>query len=150
MATGIGMRNAKNVLLSNVTINGFSKGIEAVNSSMLLNRANIQSCGIGLDLINSNSVIYSSQFSDNCIDIVVNRSRAFVIDTLVRRILRILPSGDYRVNPYQIEGIALGIINTADIHEKRRRLRQLLLILRNTPLAWTVYQIIKEIFRLGR
>jgi len=150
MATAIGMRNAKNVILSNVTIRGFSKGIEAVNSNMLLSQANIQRCGIGLDLVNSNSIIHQSRFSDNSIDLVVNRSRAFVIDTMVHRILRILPRGDYRINPYPIEGIALGIINTADVNEKRRLLRQLLSILRNTPLAWTVYQIIREVLRLGR
>jgi hypothetical protein len=148
MATAIGMRNARNVLLSNVTIRGFSKGIEAVNSSMVLSEANIQRCGVGLDLVNSNSVIHHSQLTDNGIDMVVNKSRAFVIDTLVYRILKILPKGDYRIDPYQIEYIALGVVNTADIREKRRRLRRLLNILKNTPLAWTVYQIIKEIIRL--
>lgn len=141
----IALRRTNNVLMRNVTIRGFNKGIEALDSNLLLSGVNIQRCGVGLDLIGSSAAIYRSRLIDNSIDIVVNKSRAWLINVLVHRILEILPRGDYRINPYQIEFIAREIINTADIREKRRRLRKLLNILKKTPLVWTVYQIIKEI-----
>ena len=147
MATAIALRSANNVLMRNVTISGFKKGIEAVDSNLLLNQVRVQRCGIGLDLINSNASIYRSQLIDNAIDIVVNKSTAFLINTLARRILRILPRGDYRINPYYIELIANQIITTADMSKKRAGLRKLLNILKKTPYVWTIYQIIKEILR---
>jgi len=148
VATAIALRRANNVLMRNVTISGFNKGIEALDSNLLLSGVNVQRCGVGLDLIRSNASIYRSQLIDNAIDIVVNKSRAFLINTLVYRILQVLPTGDYRINPYRIRLIAHEIINTADMSEKRRRLRNLLNILKKTPYAWAVYQIIREILRL--
>jgi hypothetical protein len=145
LTTAIALRSANNVLMRNVTISGFNKGIEALDSNLLLSGVNVQRCGVGLDLISSNAAIYRSQLIDNAIDIVVNESRAVLMNTLAYRILRILPRGDYRINPYHIELIAHEIINTADISEKRKRLRTLLNILKKTPYAWTIYQIIKEI-----
>ena len=145
LTTAIALRSANNVLMRNVTISGFNKGIEASDSNLLMSGVNVQRCSVGLDLISSNAAIYRSQLIDNAIDIVVNQSRAFLINTLAYRILRILPRGDYRINPYHIELIAHEIINTADISEKRKRLRTLLNILKKTPYAWTIYQIIKEI-----
>jgi hypothetical protein len=150
LATAIALRSANNVLMRNVTIRGFNKGIEALDSNLLLSGVNVQRCGVGLDLISSNAAIYRSQLIDNAIDIVVNKSRAFLINTLAYRILRILPKGDYRINPYHIELITREIINTADISEKRRRLRTLLNILKKTPYAWTIYRIIKEIISFIR
>ena len=148
VATAIALRRANNVLMRNVTISGFNKGIEALDSNLLLSGVNVRRCGVGLDLIRSNTTIYRSQLIDNAIDIVVNKSRAFLINTLAHRILQILPTGDYRINPYYIRLIAHQIINTVDISEKRRRLRNLLNILKKTPYAWAVYQIIREILRL--
>jgi len=145
LATAIALHSANNVLMRNVTISGFNKGIEALDSNLLLSGVSVQRCGVGLNLISSNAAIYRSQLIDNAIDIAVNKSRAFLIDTLAYRILRILPGGDYRINPYQIALIARGIINTADIHEKRRRLHRLLDILKGAGYGWTIYQIIKEI-----
>jgi len=150
LATAIALRSANNVLMRNVTIRGFNKGIEALDSNLLLSGVNVQRCGVGLDLISSNAAIYRSQLIDNAIDIVANKSRAFLINTLAYRILRILPRGDYRINPYRIERIAREIINTADVREKRRRLRTLLNILKKTPYAWTIYRIIKEIIGFVR
>lgn len=145
LATAIALRSANSVLMRNVTISGFKKGIEALDSNLLLSGVNVQRCGVGLDLISSNAAIYRSQLIDNAIDIVVNKSRAFLMNTLAYRILRILPRGDYQINPYHTELIAHKIINTADISEKRRHLRTLLNILKKTRYAWTIYQIIKEI-----
>ena len=148
LATAIALRSAKNVLMRNVTISGFNKGIEALDSNLLLSGVNVQRCGVGLDLISSNAAIYRSQLIDNAIDMVVNKSRAYLINTQVYRILRILPKGDYRINPYHIGIIANRIINTADISEKRRWFRKLLSILKGTAYAWLVYEIIREISHL--
>jgi len=150
MTTAIAMRNATNVYLKNVTIRGFNKGIEARNSHLLLDGINVQRCGIGLDLIGSKAILYRSQLFDNAVDIVVNKSTAYIIDSVVYSILRILPKDDYRIDPYRIGRIAFWIVNTADAHEKRRRLKQLLSLLKYTPLAWTVYQILKEALRFAR
>jgi hypothetical protein len=149
MTTAIKLGNANNVILRNVSISGFNKGIEAVNSNLLLSDSHIQRCGIGLDLINSSATINRSQLMDNAIDLVVNKSRAYLLDSLAYRILRILPNGDYSINPYRIRVIASQIINTADVRKKRKKVRQLLNILKSTSLAWTVYQIIREILRLA-
>ena len=133
MTTAIKLDNAKSVLLHNVSISGFNKGIEAVNSDLLLSGSNIQRCGIGLDLVNSTAVIDRSRLIDNAIDLVVNKSRAYIINTLAYRILRISPNGDHRFNPYEIRIIAMQIINTVDVREKRRKLRRLLTMLKKTP-----------------
>jgi len=148
MATAIALRGAKSVFVRNVTISGFNKGVKALDSNLLLSGANIQRCGIGLDLVNTNATIYRSRLTDNIIDIVVNKSRAFIIDSVAHKILQILPRGDYRINPYHIGIIANRIINTTDIREKRRWLRRLLNIFKGTAYAWTVYRIIKEALRL--
>lgn len=150
MATAIALRRANNVLLRNVTVTGFSKGIEAVDSNLLLGRVRVQRCGIGLDLNNSNAAIYRSQLIDNAIDIVVNKSTAFLVDTVARRIIEVLPKGDIRINPYQAECIAYEIINTGDITKKRTILRKLLKILKVAGYGWLIYRIIKELYNSFR
>jgi hypothetical protein len=150
LATAIALRSANNVLMRNVTIRGFNKGIEALDSNLLLSGVNVQRCGVGLDLIRSNAAVHHSQLIDNAIDIVVNRSRAFLINSRVYRILQILPTWDYRINPYHMRLIAHKILNTADISEKRSYLRKLLNVLKKTPYAWVIYQIAKEILGLIR
>lgn len=149
MATAIALRKAKNVFLRNVFINGFNKGIEAVDSNLLLSGVNVQRCGIGVDLTNSDAIFHHSHLIDNAIDVVVNKSRAYMINTLAQRVLELLPKGDYRINAYQIENIAINVINTRDIQEKRRRLRQLFNILKKYSHIWVIYSIIKEILRLA-
>ena len=86
----------------------------------------VERCGIGIDLVKSDAIIHNSRVVDNLIDMVVNRSRAFLIDSIVSRILEILPSGDYRVNPYRIRLIAYEIINTRNERMKRDLSRKLL------------------------
>jgi len=55
LATAIALRSASNVLMRNVTISGFNKGIEAFDSNLLLSGVNVQRCGVGLDLISSSA-----------------------------------------------------------------------------------------------
>ena len=147
MATAIKLKNAKRVLLDNVVISGFNRGIEAINSDFALSNSNVRRNVVGVDLTNSDAIIHNSQLVDNAIDIVVNKSRVQLIDTIAYRILEILPKGDCRMNPYQIERIAYSIINTRDIQEKKRNLSQLLKYLKNYTHIWGIYQIIKEILR---
>jgi len=149
MSTAIRLGNSRNVLFRNVFISGFNKGIEAVNSNMLLDGVNVQRCGIGIDLRNSDAVFHRSNLTNNAIDVVVNKSRAYMINTIAQRVLELLPKGDYRINPYQIQNLAINVINTRDIQEKRRRFRKLLNYLTKYSHIWTIYSIIKEIFRFA-
>lgn len=149
MATAIRLHNAKNTIVRNCYVSGFNKGIEAINSDVLLSNNKFQKCGVGLELINSKAVVHNSYFMDNVIDIVVNKSKAQLIDSLARRILAILPNGEIRINPYVIRNMAIQIINTRDIQEKRSRLRKLLRYLKKYSHVWTIYSILKEIARLA-
>jgi uncharacterized protein YutD len=148
MSRAIKLNKASQTILQNVTIRGFDKGIEATDSDLLLSGVNVQRCGTGVELVRSNATFYNVQLRDNTVDLVINSSNAHIINTIAQRIVEITPKGDYRINPYRIEAIALQIINTTDIREKRKKLRQLWNVVKYTPLAWTAYQIIKEILRL--
>jgi hypothetical protein len=145
MATAIALHGARNVVLRNVQILGFQKGVEAVNSNLLLSGVHIQRSAIGLDLLNSYATIHDTRFTENVIDIVVNKSVAFVIDSAVRKIMEILPNSDYRINSYKVRSIGYKIINTRDIEKKRFLLWQLLDYLKYVGYVWLVYQIIKEL-----
>lgn len=148
MSTAIRLGKSKGIL-RNVTIRGFNKGIEAIDSDLLLSQVDVQRSGIGVELIRSNATFHDVQLRDNTVDLVINNSKAHIINTIAQRIVEITPRGDYRVNPYQIQAIAYQIINTTDIQEKKRRLRQLWNVVKYTPFAWAVYSIIKEILRLN-
>jgi hypothetical protein len=138
------MHNAKNVILRNIWISGFSKGVEAVNSNLLLNNVHIRRCNIGLNLVNSNATIYNSILIDNTIDIIVKRSTAFIIESIVHRIMEILPNGDYRINPYKVWRITNEIINTRSEKVKKSLLHKLLKYLEYMGYGWIIYQILKE------
>jgi hypothetical protein len=144
MSSAIVMHNAKNVILRNVWISGFRKGVEAVNSNLLLNSVHIRRCDIGLNLVNSNATIHNSMLIENTIDVIVNRSTVSIIESMVRRIMEILPNGDYRINPYKVWRIANEIINTRSEEEKRSSLHKLLRYLEYVGYGWIIYQILKE------
>jgi hypothetical protein len=148
MATAIKLDKASRVVLRNVSIRGFNKGIEAIDSDLLLSGVDVQRCGAGVELVRSNATFHDAKIRDNTIDLIINNSKAHIINTIAQRIVEIAPKGDYRINPYQIQAIAYQIINTADINEKRRKLKKLWNIVKYTPLALATYQIIKEILRL--
>ena len=145
MGTAIALRGAQNVVLRNVGISGFQKGIEAVDAHLLLDRVNIQRCGVGMDLTNSYAAIHSSRFIDNAIDIAVNKSTAFILDTIAQRILEILPRGDYRINPYTTERRLFEIINTNNVEKKRTSLLGVIDKLKYVGYGWNIYQIISKI-----
>lgn len=145
MTTAIRLHGVNNAIFRNVWINGFNKGIEAENSNLLLSSVNVRRCGTGLGLINSYASVHNSNFLDNAIDIVVNKSTAFIIDTIAYRILEILPKGDYRINPITTGRIARQIIRTTDLKKKRSYLRKVLNSLKYVRDGYVVYQILKEI-----
>jgi len=147
MATAIKLNKSSRVFMQNVSIRGFNKGIEAIDSNMLLSGVDVRKCGTGVELINSHATFHDSCLMDNNVDLVVNNSNAHIINTIARRILAITPKNDYRINPYQIQSIAYQIINTRDADEKRRRLKQLWNIVKHTSFAWTFYQIIERVLR---
>lgn len=149
MATAIKLNKSSRVLLRNVSIRGFNKGIEAIDSDLMMDEVNVQRCGTGVELVRSRATLNDTILRDNTVDLVINNSRAQIINTIAQRIVEITPKGDYRINPHQIRAIAYEIINTADIHEKRKKLKQLWNVVKHTPLAWAAYQIIKEILRLN-
>lgn len=149
MPSAINLHGVRNAVLDDVWISGFDKGIEASDSSLLLHGVNVQGCGIGLSLRGSVASVSDSRFLNNAIDIAVDKSTAFMIDTIAERILRILPKGDYRINYYRSQHIVREIIDTRDVEKKRSKLRELLNSIRRNPAyLWIVYQIIKEVSRL--
>lgn len=149
MSTAIKLDKSSKILLRNVTIRGFNKGIEAIDSDLLLSQVDVQRCATGIELVRSNATFHDVRLRDNVVDLVINNSRAHIINTIAQRIVEITPKGDYRINSYQIRTIAYQIINTANIQEKRRKLKLLWNVVKYTPIAWTAYQIIKEILRLN-
>lgn len=148
MSTAIKLGNVRDAVFRNVLISGFNKGIEAANSNLLLSGVNVRRCNIGVDLRNSQAIFHSSRLIDNGIDVVVSKSKAYMIDTIARRVLELLPKGEVRINPYQFQNLAINVINTRNVQEKRRRLRRLLDSLKKYKDIWTIYSIIREIFRL--
>ncbi len=148
MATAIKLDKCSRVLLQDTFIRGFNKGIEAIDSDLMLSGVDVQRCATGVELVRSNATFHDAQMRDNTVDLVINNSQAHIINTIARRIIEITPKGDYRINPYKIQAITYQIINTTDINEKKKRLKQLWNIVKYTPLAWTVYQLIKEILRV--
>lgn len=149
MATAIKIVNSKNNIFDGNFISGFETGIEAINSDIILNRNRIQRCNVGLQLRNSDAIIHDGVFTDNAIDIVVDRSKAQLIDTIANMILAVTPKNDYRINPYYIESLAIKVINTRDPLEKRRNYKQLLGYLKNFTYIWAIYGIVKEALRLA-
>jgi len=147
LATAIKLENASKVFMRNVSIRGFNKGIEAINSDLLLSGVDVRRCGIGVELVNTHATFHDTFLMDNNVDLVVNNSNAHLIDTIAKRILAVTPKGDISINPYQIQSIAYQIINTRDITEKKRRLKQLWAVVKYTSLAWAFYQIIERILR---
>jgi hypothetical protein len=107
MASGIRLHNVKDGIVRNCYVSGLTKGLEVINSDVLLSNNSFQRCKIAVELVNSGAVIHNNYFMDNAIDIVVNRSKAKLIDTLARRILAVLPNGGMQINPYVIRSMAI-------------------------------------------
>jgi hypothetical protein len=149
LSTGIKVQNSKNIYIRGGSIAGFNKGIEAINSDVIINNTTFQRCNVAIDLTNSEALINNPIFVDNIIDITVNKSDAKLINTLTNKILAITPQTDIRINPYVIEQMGLKVINTRDVAEKKKRFRELLKYLKYYTHIWAIYSILKEIARLA-
>jgi hypothetical protein len=150
LATGIKLENSKNIRIFGGTISGFDKGIDAINSNVAITNTTFRRCNVAVNMVNSDAVFSKPIFEDNIIDLVVNRSSAKLINTLTEKIIAVTPKNDIRVNPFVIERMAIRVINTKDVREKRNRFSKFLKYLKkNYAHIWVIYSILKEIFRLA-
>ena len=149
MSKGIKIENSKNIRILGGKISGFDKGIEVINSDVMIADTTFRKCNVAIDMLNSDVLLSKPIFEDNIIDLVVNKSNARLINTLTRKIIAVTPKNDLRINPYTIEQMAIKVINTRDITEKRKSYRKLLKYLKAYSHIWTIYSVLKEIVRLA-
>jgi hypothetical protein len=149
MSTGIEIKSSKDIRILGGTISGFDKGIEVVNSDVIIAGTTFRKCNVAIDMLNSDVLLSKPIFKDNVIDLIVNKSNARLIDALTKKIIAITPKNDIRINPFAIEQMAVQVINTKDIKEKKSRYRQLLGYLKAYSHIWSIYSILKEIARLA-
>lgn len=126
MSTAIRLKNAKHVILDNVTIRGFQKGILAENSQVSMRGANIIGNVIGLEVHNSDFIVANS-ILNNSIDILLGKnSEITIIDTIARQILDITKTPSV-LDPkaLEINWIAHSILSTKDLNQKKMLLKSL-------------------------
>jgi len=145
MSVGIRLQGARNVLLDNVFVTGFDKGLELVESDAILDEVIVRKCNVGLNVERSNVLVQNSTIIENVIDLIVNRSTVFLMNVIAHRILEVLPWGDYRVNPYRAGVIAKRVINTRDVERKKHWFKRLINILEAMGYGWLIYEILKEL-----
>jgi len=145
MATAIYLDKSRGVVLDNVSIVGFEKGIHAKDSEFLVRNCHFSENKIGIESINSFGSIYNSEFRENVIDLIVNRSSIHLVDTIAKKIMEITRNGS-RIEDVEANWIAFRIINTTDPQEKKRLFRKLLVEYgQYIGLIWTFYQILEKL-----
>jgi len=113
MTTAIMLRGARNVLLDNVVIRGFERGIVAENSSLLMNRVRAVNGGIGVLLRRSYANILNSQVYGNLIDVLTEESDVNIINSIALKIIAYLSNvsiSHYAVNVYELQRLALDVL----------------------------------------
>ena len=155
MATAIMLRGARNVLLDNVVIRGFERGIVAENSSLLMNRVRVVNGGIGVLLRRSYANILNSQIYGNLIDILAEESNVNIINSIALKIIAYLSNvsvSHYEVNVYELQRLALDVLSEQDPENKRRKYRRLLKKIKKiaeiASYAASLHYIIRELLRL--
>jgi hypothetical protein len=149
MPTGIKIENSKNIRIFGGRISGFDKGIEVINSDVTIAGTTFRRCNVAIDMQNSDVLLNKPIFEDNIVDLIVNKSNARLINTETKKIIAVTPKNDIRINPFAVEQMAIKVINTKDIIEKKNRYRQLLKYLKAYTHIWAIYSILKEIARLA-
>lgn len=86
MSGVIKVTDGSNVILRNITAVGFDKAVSIENSSLDISNSNLFNNRIGLELINSPSIINNTNFSNNGIDIFSERTPIQLIDSIVQNI----------------------------------------------------------------
>ena len=157
MSTAIHLKNAKHVILDNVVIRGFQKGILAENSQVSMRKTNISGNVIGLEVHNSDFIVANS-ILNNSIDILLGKnSEVTIIDTIARRIIDITKTPSMvDSNALEINWIAHRILLTKDLNQKKVLLNQIKerisrysIIGRVIPWIVTLYEFIKMLKELG-
>ena len=152
MSTAIFVRGARNVILDNVYIHGFVKGIVLENASAVLRGVKTVGCGIGLEARHSHVTTISSVFVGNAIDILAERASIHLIDTIAMNIIAYMSSVTpihYAVNPYQVMAIAQEVLKERDPKVKRSRFRELLSkIYEYATKSIAMYELLRKILRV--
>ncbi|MFA4663354.1 hypothetical protein [Pyrococcus kukulkanii] len=149
MAIGIYIRGSRQVILRNVVIKNFEKGIVAENSNISISRGHLIGNLIGLEAKNSRITIANSTFRNIHTDIYLRSSIAEIIDTHVKYIIKIIRSSPVldKEAP-EAEFIAHKILATRDPKRKvsmLKELRRKVLNARNLEIALLILQIIDRI-----
>ncbi len=144
MSVGIHVSNSRGVLLDNVVIRGFEKGLYVQNSNFLINNCEFSQNKVGIEAIRSFGTISKSKFYDNIIDLMVNNSSVHVIDTIAKTIQKITSRGT-TIEEINANWIAQLIINTRNHQKKKNLFKKLLEKAKYLGLFWTIYQILKEL-----
>ncbi len=147
--SGIKIKNSRDVQILSGTISGFDKGIEVIDSDVIISGVRFRKCNVAIDMQNSDVLLNKPIFEDNVIDLIVNKSNATLINTLTKKVIAVTPKNDIRINPTAIEAMAIQVINTRGIREKKRRYHQLLKYLKAYTHVWAIYSILREIARLA-
>ena len=125
MPTGIYIKGAKNVLLQDVVIRGFEKGIIAENSEAFLNRVTLQNNVVGIETLNSRLTVVSSQFENNVIDLLMHKKSVVEkIDTAMNLIIDV-SSGVASIEALNIQELAREVLYSRDLTEKKKALGRL-------------------------
>lgn len=143
MTTAICLDRSRGVILDNVSIVGFEKGLYAKDSEFLVRNCHFSENKIGIESVNSLGSIYNSEFRENVIDLIVNRSSIHVVDTIAEKVMEITRNGS-RIEDVEANWIAFRIINTTDPQEKKRLFGKLLEKIQYVSSVWTLYLMIKE------
>ncbi|NJE13752.1 hypothetical protein [Thermococcus sp. LS2] len=125
MPTGIYMKGAKNVLLQDVVIRGFEKGIIAEDSEAFLNRVTLRDNIIGIETLNSRLTIVSSRFENNVIDLLMKKKTEIEkIDTAMHLVLDVTSSAS-SIEAINVQSLARQVLYSKDLTEKKRALKRL-------------------------
>jgi len=151
MSTAIYVRGARGVVLDNVVIRGFDKGIVLEDSQAVLNRVFVARSNVGLLARSSHAVVNQSVFLDNAVDVLTYGASLDLIDTFAENIIAYLSNVKiyhYAVNPYKIIAQARDVLKERDSAAKRRKFGRLLKsVIQYATYAKELYEIIKAILR---
>ena len=156
MSTAIRLKNARHVILDNVRISGFQRGILAENSQVSMRRTNISGNIIGIETYNSDFIVASSILNNNLDILLGENSEITILDTIARRIIDIIKTP---VEPValDINWIAHRILSTKDANQKMSLLKKIkemispYLSTGGRAVSWVlkIYELLKMLQELG-
>lgn len=153
MTTAIKIDKGNDLKLVNVSISGFEKGISAEDSTLDMIGCKITHNKVGLELINSPTIISNSNISKNDIDIIIKNSPIELINSVTENIIlneitKIINSQQplsVKFNPFQLKADAKRVLNTQNPELKRKRFSKLLDALKEVakyaPIAYPILKV---------